>query len=50
MDCRAAKGAIGRGGYVAHRVFFADEETAVAARYRCCGVCMPEAYNAWKDR
>ena len=50
MDCRAAKGAIARGGYVAHRVFFADEETAVAARYRRCGVCMPEAYNAWKDR
>ena len=31
-----------------HRVFFADEETAVAAGYRPCAVCMPERYAEWK--
>ena len=36
------------GYYVRHRVFFADEATAVAAGYRPCAICMPEAYRAWK--
>lgn len=48
LDCRAALQAIARGGYVRHRVFFADEATAIAAGYRPCAVCMPEAYAAWK--
>lgn len=48
LDCRAALRAIARGGYVKHRVFFADEVTAVAAGYRPCAVCMPQAYAAWK--
>jgi hypothetical protein len=34
LDCPSALRAIGRGGYVTHRVFFADEDTAVAAGYR----------------
>jgi methylphosphotriester-DNA--protein-cysteine methyltransferase len=50
LDCRAARLAIGKGGYVAHRVFFADERTAVAAGYRPCAVCLPEAYSKWKAR
>ena len=50
LDCRAALGAISKGGYVAHRMFFADEPTAVAAGYRPCAVCMPAAYRAWKAR
>lgn len=50
LDCRAARRAISKGGFVAHRVFFADEATAVAAGYRPCAVCMPEAYRAWKNR
>ena len=50
LDCRAALAAISKGGYVAHRVFFADEPTAVAAGYRPCAVCMPAAYRAWKAR
>jgi methylphosphotriester-DNA--protein-cysteine methyltransferase len=33
---------------VRHRVFFADEATAVAAGYRPCHACMPEAYLSWK--
>lgn len=48
LDCRAALQAIARGGYVKHRVFFADEATAIAAGYRPCAVCMPQAYAAWK--
>jgi hypothetical protein len=49
LDCLAAARAIANGGYVAHRVFFADEETAVAAGYRPCGVCMREEYAAWRS-
>ena len=47
LDCRAAQRAIANGGYVKHRVFFADEHTAIAAGYRPCSVCMPEAYATW---
>ena len=48
LGCPAAARAIARGGYVTHRVFFADEATAIAAGYRPCGVCMPEEYRRWK--
>lgn len=47
LDCRAALQAIARGGYVQHRVFFADEATAIAAGYRPCAICMPQEYAAW---
>jgi methylphosphotriester-DNA--protein-cysteine methyltransferase len=47
LDCPSALRAIARGGYVAHRVFFADEQTAVAAGYRPCAVCLPQQYAAW---
>lgn len=49
LDCPAALRAIARGGYVRHRVFFADEATAIAAGYRPCSRCLPEKYRAWKD-
>jgi methylphosphotriester-DNA--protein-cysteine methyltransferase len=49
LDCPAALRAIGRGGYVRHRVFFADAAAATRAGYRPCAVCMPDAYRAWKD-
>ncbi|CAI2790034.1 Uncharacterised protein [Serratia grimesii] len=49
LDCRAALQAIARGGYVRHRVFFANKATAIAAGYRPCAVCMPEEYAAWKS-
>lgn len=49
LDCPSALRAIARGGYVGHRVFFRDEETAVAAGYRPCAVCCPEEYRAFKD-
>ncbi len=48
LDCASAARAIARGGYVADRVFFADEEAALAAGYRPCAVCMPAKYRAWK--
>lgn len=45
LDCATAARAIAAGGYVTHRVFFADEGTAVAAGYRPCAVCLPDAYR-----
>jgi hypothetical protein len=48
LDCPSALRAIRRGGYVQHRVFFADEATAVAAGYRPCGTCLRADYAAWK--
>ncbi|MFL0238669.1 Ada metal-binding domain-containing protein [Mycobacterium sp. SMC-18] len=50
LDCPSALRAIAKGGYVTHRVFFADETAAVAAGYRPCAVCLPETYRRWKDR
>ena len=50
LDCPSARRAIARGGYVAHRVFFADEPAAIAAGYRPCAVCLPGAYAAWLTR
>jgi methylphosphotriester-DNA--protein-cysteine methyltransferase len=48
LDCPSARRAIARGGYVRHRVFFADEATARAAGYRPCATCCPGRYRAWK--
>ena len=50
LDCPSALRHIARGGYVKHRVFFADEKTAVAAGYRPCAVCMKEQYAQWKQK
>jgi methylphosphotriester-DNA--protein-cysteine methyltransferase len=50
FDCRAARLAIAKGGYVAHRVFFASESDAIAAGYRPCAVCLPDAHAKWKTR
>lgn len=48
LDCPSALRYIAAGQYVKYRVFFADEETAIAAGYRPCAVCMPEQYAKWK--
>ena len=48
LDCPSALRHIANGNYVKHRVFFADEETAIAAGYRPCGICMKEEYKKWK--
>jgi hypothetical protein len=48
LNCRSALRAIARGGYVNNRVFFADENTALAAGYRPCARCLSAGYQAWK--
>jgi methylphosphotriester-DNA--protein-cysteine methyltransferase len=48
LDCPSALRAIERGGYARHRVFFADEETAIAAGYRPCATCCEDRYREWK--
>lgn len=50
LDCKSAARYIAKGQYVQHRVFFKDEETAIAAGYRPCGGCMPEKYKIWKNQ
>ncbi len=48
LDCPSALQHISKGGYVSHRVFFANEATARAAGYRPCAVCMRSEYMKWK--
>jgi hypothetical protein len=49
LDCPSALRAIARGPtYARHRVFFADEASAIAAGFRPCAVCMHTAYLKWK--
>lgn len=48
LDCSAALRAIDAGHYIPYRVFFKNEEDAIAAGYRPCGNCLPEKYAAWK--
>ena len=49
LDCPVALSLIARGFDVRrHRVFFADEATAVAAGYRPCGACLRDGYRRWK--
>ena len=48
LNCPSALRYIAKGDYVQHRVFFKDEETAIAAGYRPCGICMKEQYEIWK--
>lgn len=50
LDCPSALRYIAKGQYVQHRVFFKDEETAIAAGYRPCGICMKEKYRIWKEK
>ncbi len=50
LDCPSALRHIAKGEYVKHRVFFADEETAVAAGYRPCARCMRDEYLRWKEK
>jgi methylphosphotriester-DNA--protein-cysteine methyltransferase len=50
LDCAGAARWIAKGHYVKQRVFFADETTAIAAGYRPCANCLPDAYKAWKAK
>lgn len=52
LNCPAALRALrhpAKEVYIRNRVFFADEETAIAAGYRPCGTCMREHYKLWKE-
>lgn len=49
LDCPSANRYVKKGQYVRNRVFFEDEDTAILAGFRPCGVCMPEAYKKWKE-
>lgn len=49
LDCPSALCHIAKGGYVQHRVFFANEAIAISAGYRPCGICMKEEYKRWKS-
>jgi methylphosphotriester-DNA--protein-cysteine methyltransferase len=48
LDCPTALRAIAGGGYVSQRVFFLDAQTARAAGYRPCAVCLPDDYARWR--
>jgi methylphosphotriester-DNA--protein-cysteine methyltransferase len=49
LDCPVALSLLRRGFQPHHRVFFADEDTAIAAGFRPCGACMRETYAAWRS-
>lgn len=49
LDCKSANRYIKKGGYVQHRVFFANENDAISAGYRPCGICMSNEYEIWKN-
>ena len=49
LNCPSALRALIKGGpYATHRVFFANEEAAIACGYRPCARCLPNEYAAWK--
>lgn len=50
LDCGTARASMRRypGVYASHRVFFADEATAIACGFRPCGNCMRAEFRAWK--
>lgn len=50
LDCPSALRFIAKGYYAQHRVFFANEATAIEAGYRPCAVCMPFEYKMWKQK
>ena len=49
LDCWSAKKLLAKGQYAKHRVFFADEATAIASGYRPCGHCMKAKHEVWKQ-
>ena len=49
LNCPSALRWIAKGHYVKNRVFFKDEQTAIAAGYRPCAICMPKEYKIWKE-
>jgi hypothetical protein len=50
LGCKSAARWIAKGFYIKQRVFFADEQTAIAAGYRPCYDCLREKYKSWKEQ
>jgi hypothetical protein len=48
LDCPNALRHLAEGKYKRHRVFFADEASALACGFRPCYYCSREAYRMWK--
>lgn len=48
LDCPAANSALSK-GYAQYRVFFANEQDTIHARFRPCGRCMVPEYRMWKS-
>ena len=48
LDCPAALRSIARGGYATHRVFFLNAQTARAAGYCPCAICLSDDYTRWR--
>ena len=49
LDCWSANKFLAQGQYAKHRVFFADEATAIASGFRPCGHCMKAEHKVWKQ-
>ncbi len=49
LDCPSALRWLAKGQYARHRVFFADEATAIAAGYRPCARCLPQEHDGWRQ-
>ena len=49
LDCPVALSLLRRGFAPRHRVFFADEATAIDAGFRPCGACLREQSRAWRS-
>lgn len=50
LDCPSALRHIANGYYIKNRVFFENEEIAIKAGYRPCGICMKKEYKEWKNK
>jgi methylphosphotriester-DNA--protein-cysteine methyltransferase len=50
LDCPSALKWLAKGMYKPIRVFFQDEQTAISAGYRPCGICMRKEYEEWKKK
>ena len=50
LNCAGAARWIAKGHYVKQRVFFANEQAAIAAGYRPCFGCLREKYKEWKSK
>ena len=48
LDCQFVVPFLAAGTYQKNRVFFADEDTAIASGFRPCGRCMKDRHAVWK--